>query len=354
MTNIEQLIAESTSLLKSLIETQSFSREEDQTALLLSNFLQNHGIGSERIGNNVIAYNRFSDPSKPYVLLNSHHDTVKPNPGYSKNPFEAVVEDGKLYGLGSNDAGGCLVSLIAAFRYFYEDQDLPFNLCLVASSEEEVSGKGGLEEAYKHIKPCDFAIIGEPTMLNLAIAEKGLMVLDCEAMGKSGHAARDEGENAIYKAIDDINWFRNYQFPKQSEFLGPVKMSVTMIDAGSQHNVVPASCKYVVDVRTTDVYQNLEVLAIIREHVKSSVEPRSTRLNPSSISVDHPIVQSGIRLGKELYGSPTMSDQAILSIPSIKTGPGDSARSHTADEFIYLDEIDAGIRYYIDLLKGII
>lgn len=354
MTNIEQLIEESTSLLKSLIETQSFSREEDQTALLLSNFLQDYGISTERVGNNVIAYNRFSDPSKPYVLLNSHHDTVKPNPGYSKNPFEAVVEDGKLYGLGSNDAGGCLVSLIAAFRYFYEEQDLPFNLCLVASSEEEVSGKGGLEEAYKHIQPCDFAIIGEPTLLNLAVAEKGLMVLDCEAIGISGHAAREEGENAIYKAINDINWFQTFQFPKQSEFLGPVKMSVTMIEAGSQHNVVPASCKYVVDVRTTDVYQNLEVLAIIREHVRSSVEPRSTRLNPSSISVEHPIVQSGIRLGKELYGSPTMSDQAILSIPSIKTGPGDSARSHTADEFIYLDEIDAGIRYYIDLLKGII
>ncbi len=353
MTNIEQLIEESTSLLKRLIETQSFSREEDQTALLLSNFLQDHGISTERVGNNVIAYNRFSDPSKPYVLLNSHHDTVKPNPGYSKNPFEPVVEDGKLYGLGSNDAGGCLVSLIAAFRYFYEEQDLPFNLCLVASSEEEVSGRGGLEVAYKHIQPCDFAIIGEPTLLNLAVAEKGLMVLDCEAIGKSGHAAREEGENAIYKAINDINWFQTFQFPKQSEFLGPVKMSVTMIEAGSQHNVVPASCKYVVDVRTTDVYQNLEVLAIIREHVRSSVEARSTRLNPSSISVDHPIVQSGIRLGKELYGSPTMSDQAILSIPSIKTGPGDSARSHTADEFIYLDEIDAGIRYYIDLLKGI-
>lgn len=354
MIDIAQLIEDSTSLLKGLIETQSFSREEDQTAQLLVEYFQQHGITTERIGNNVVAYNRFEDPSKPYVLLNSHHDTVKPNPGYSKDPFKAIVEDGKLYGLGSNDAGGCLVSLIAAFRFFYDRNDLPFNLCLVASSEEEVSGKGGLEEAYKHIKPCEFAIIGEPTLLNLAVAEKGLMVLDCEAAGKSGHAAREEGENAIYNAIEDINWFRNYQFPKQSEFLGPVKMSVTMIEAGSQHNVVPASCKFVVDVRTTDVYNNLEVLEMIRQHVKSSVEPRSTRLNPSSISIDHPIVQSGKSLGKELYGSPTMSDQAILNIPSIKTGPGDSARSHTADEFIYLQEINDGVRYYIDLLKGIL
>ncbi|VTQ05371.1 M20 family metallo-hydrolase [Sphingobacterium daejeonense] len=354
MTNIEHLIDDSTVLLKRLITIQSFSREEDQTAQILEEFLSSKGIRTERVGNNVIAYNKFVDDAKPFILLNSHHDTVKPNPGYLKDPYFPVIEDGKLYGLGSNDAGGCLVSLIACFRYYYDREDLPFNLCLIASAEEEVSGKGGLEEAYKHVKPCEFAIIGEPTLLNLAVAEKGLMVLDCEAIGVSGHAAREEGDNAIYKAIKDINWFNTFEFPKKSEFLGPVKMSVTMIEAGSQHNVVPASCKFVVDVRTTDVYTNLEVLEIIKENVRSNVEARSTRLNPSSISIDHPIVLSGISLGKELYGSPTMSDQAILSIPSIKTGPGDSARSHSADEFIYVDEIGAGIRYYIDLLGGII
>lgn len=353
MNNIELLIKESISLLKDLIRTPSFSREEDQTAQIIKEFFLKHDIKAERIGNNIIAYNKFSDEKKPYILLNSHHDTVKPNPGYTNDPFLPIEDDGKLFGLGSNDAGGCLVSLIAAFRYFYNHEDLPYNLCLVASSEEEISGRGGLEKAYKHIKPCDFAIIGEPTLLNLAVAEKGLMVLDCEALGKSGHAAREEGENAIYNAIQDINWFKTYEFPKKSEFLGPVKMSVTIIEAGSQHNVVPASCKFVVDVRTTDVYSNLQVLEIIRGNVKSTVEPRSTRLNPSSISIEHPIVKSGIALGKELYGSPTMSDQAILSIPSIKTGPGDSARSHSADEFIYVEEIHDGIRYYIDLLEGI-
>lgn len=354
MINFETLYQDSVDLLKDLIQTQSFSREEENTAQLIVDYLSRHGIQSSCVGNNVIAYNHFVDDQKPYILLNSHHDTVKPNPGYSKDPFEPIIEDGKLFGLGSNDAGGCLVSLIAAFRYFYSQENLPFNLCLVASSEEEVSGKGGLEEAYKHIKPCDFAIIGEPTLLDLAVAEKGLMVLDCESIGQSGHAAREEGDNAIYKALQDIEWFRTFEFPKQSEFLGPVKMSVTMIEAGSQHNVVPASCKFVVDVRTTDVYSNLEVLDIIKSHVHANVQARSTRLNPSSISIEHPIVKSGLSMGKKIYGSPTMSDQAILAIPSIKTGPGDSARSHTADEFIYLDEINGGIRYYIELLEGIL
>src|SRR5690606_31073042 len=246
-----------------------------------------------------------------------HHDTVKPNPGYTKDPFKAIIEDGKLYGLGSNDAGGCLVSLIAAFLFFYEQEDLKYNLCLIASAEEEISGRNGIEEAYKHVVCCDFAIVGEPTLLDLAIAEKGLMVLDCVAHGESGHAAREEGVNAIYRALKDISWFNSFRFPKESSFLGPVKMSVTMIEAGIQHNVVPAECKFVVDVRTTDVYQNEEVLAIIRKHVESEVTPRSTRLNPSTIALDHPIVRSGLKLGKKLYGSPTMSDQALLPIPSI-------------------------------------
>lgn len=351
MINIGNLIEDSIQLLKDLISTASFSKEEEHTASLISQFLSKNGISNERINNNIIAYNLYEDPLKPYILLNSHHDTVKPNPGYTKDPFLPIVEDSKLFGLGSNDAGGCLVSLIAAFRYFYAQKDLPFNLCLIASAEEEISGKMGVEEAYKHVKPCEFAIVGEPTLLNLAIAEKGLMVLDCEAIGQSGHAARNEGVNAIYKAIDDILWFKNFSFPKESAFLGPVKMNVTIIDAGSQHNVVPASCKFVVDVRTTDSYSNMEVLEIIKSNVTCNVQARSTRLNSSKIEIDHPIVQAGIALGKETYGSPTMSDQALLPIPSLKVGPGDSARSHSADEFIFLREIEEGIQFYIDLLE---
>lgn len=350
MTNIDQLAEESVGLLSQLIRIPSFSREEERTADAIANFLHQDGIPTQRVGNNIIAYNHFFDEGKPTILLNSHHDTVKPNPGYTKDPFDPIQNDGKLFGLGSNDAGGCLVSLIAAFRYYYNREDLDFNLCLLASAEEEISGKGGIEAAFPELRPCSFAIVGEPTLLNLAVAEKGLMVLDCEAIGVSGHAAREEGDNAIYKAMEDIQWFRTFAFPRQSEFLGPVKMSVTMIEAGSQHNVVPASCKFVVDVRTTDVYSNLEVLDMIKEHVSSQVVARSTRLNPSSIAVDHPIVQSGIALGKSIYGSPTMSDQALLPIPSIKVGPGDSARSHTADEFIHLEELHEGVRFYIDLM----
>lgn len=352
--NIEQLIEDSKSLLAQLIEIPSFSREEDKTADCICHFLIERGISNNQVGNNVIAYNKHFDSSKPTILLNSHHDTVKPNPGYTKNPFQAIIEDDKLYGLGSNDAGGCLVSLIAAFLYYYPDDNLAYNICLIASAEEEVSGKNGIEEAYKHVHPCDFAIVGEPTLLDLAVAEKGLMVLDCTTYGESGHAAREEGVNAIYKAIKDINWFNSFKFPKESSFLGPVKMSVTVIHAGSQHNVVPAECKYVVDVRTTDVYSNMEVLEIIQSHVDSEVQPRSTRLNPSTIPTDHPIVKAGLELGKKMYGSPTMSDQALLPIPSIKVGPGDSARSHTADEFIYLHELTEGVTFYITLLGKIL
>lgn len=354
MNNIDHLIQDSKSLLSSLIEIPSLSREEENTASCISDFLMQRGVKVNRVGNNIMALNHYFDASKPTILLNSHHDTVKPNPGYTKDPFQAIIEDDKLYGLGSNDAGGCLVALIAAFLFYHTDNNLSYNLCLVASAEEEVSGKGGIEKAYKHIPICDFAIVGEPTLLNLAVAEKGLMVLDCKAHGESGHAAREEGVNAIYKAIEDINWFQTYHFPKQSSFLGPVKMSVTMIEAGAQHNVVPATCTFVVDVRTTDVYSNMEVLEIIKEHVHAEVTPRSTRLNPSTIDQNHPIVQSGISLGKTMYGSPTMSDQALIPIQSIKVGPGDSARSHTADEFIYLHEIEDGVRFYIDILHHVI
>ncbi len=354
MNKIAQLTDESIALLTRLIATPSFSREEEQTASLIGNFLIDHGVKVHRVGNNVIAYNKHFETNKPTILLNSHHDTVKPNAGYTKNPFDPIFEDGKLYGLGSNDAGGCLVSLIAAFLHYHDRKDLTYNLCLLASAEEEISGKNGIEEAYKHLPTCDFAIVGEPTLLNLAVAEKGLMVLDCMAYGESGHAAREEGINAIYKAIEDIRWFQTYNFPKQSTYLGPVKMSVTMVHAGSQHNVVPASCSFVVDVRTTDVYTNQEVLDIIQQYIQSEVTPRSTRLNPSSITIEHPIVLSGQKLGKKIYGSPTMSDQALLPIPSIKVGPGNSARSHTADEFIYVQEIKEGVQFYIDLLHDVL
>lgn len=351
---MEQLIANSITLLKELIKTPSFSREEEQTAHIIDDFLTAKGVLTQRKANNIWAFNKFYSPEKPTILLNSHHDTVKPNQGYTRNPFEATVIDGKLYGLGSNDAGGPLVSLLAAFLHFYATEDLRYNLCIAATAEEEVSGKNGIELIIPELGNLDFALVGEPTLMHLAIAEKGLMVLDCETYGVSGHAARNEGENAIYKAMRDIEWFRSYRFPRESDAFGPIKMSVTMINAGSQHNVVPALCQYVVDIRTTDAYTNEEVLAIIKAHVSSTVTPRSTRLHPSSISKDHPIVQSGRALGRKTYGSPTMSDQALLRIPSLKIGPGDSARSHSADEFIYLSEIEEGIQLYIAMLGKVV
>lgn len=351
---VKNLITEAICLLKQLISTPSLSKEEDKTAQLIADFFQQHNIPIHRKLNNIWAYNQHFDKSKPTILLNSHHDTVKPNPAYTRNPFEPSVEDGKLYGLGSNDAGGCLVSLIAAFLYFYDRKDLKYNLCLAATAEEEISGKNGLELIIPELGILDFAIVGEPTEMNLAIAEKGLMVLDCTAHGKPGHAAREEGDNAIYKAMKDIEWFRTYQFPKVSEYLGPIKMSVTIINAGSQHNVVPAACTFTVDVRVTDAYHNEELLTLIKEHVSCEVQARSTRLKPSSIDKDHPIVQSGLALGRSTYGSPTTSDQALLSVPSLKCGPGFSARSHSADEFIYIDEIGQGIQGYIDMLNPII
>lgn len=347
MTLSEKAIA----LLKQLIETPSLSREEHDTADLLVQFLKGEGMPTQRLGNNVWATNKHFDEQKPTILLNSHHDTVKPNAGYTKDPFAAMVEEGKLYGLGSNDAGGCLVSLISTFLHFYERDDLAYNLVLVASAEEEVSGKGGIEALIPELPVIDFAIVGEPTLMDMAVAEKGLMVLDCVARGRSGHAARDEGENALYKAIQNIEWLRTYEFEKVSEALGPVKMSVTVIEAGKQHNVVPDTCHFVVDVRTTEVYGNEETLAIIRQHIDCEVTPRSTRLNPSGIALDHPVVQAGLALGRRTYGSPTLSDQALMPFPSLKMGPGDSARSHTADEFIYLSEIKEGIDIYIELIE---
>lgn len=351
---IEKLAEESIGLLKKLIAVPSFSREEHETAQLIELFLKQHGIRIYTKQNNIWAYNKHYDVSKPTILLNSHHDTVKPNSGYTRDPFSPDEEDGKLYGLGSNDAGGCLVSLISVFLYFYEQENLKYNFCLAATAEEEVSGNNGLELVIPELGPLEFAVVGEPTQMNLAIAERGLMVLDCTVYGKAGHAAREEGENAIYKALKDIEWFRTYRFAKVSELFGPLKMSVTIINAGSQHNVVPAQCDFTVDVRVTDAYRNEEVLEIIRQHVECEVKPRSIRLKPSSISKKHPIVQAGIALGRTTYGSPTTSDQALLDIPSLKLGPGESGRSHMADEFIYLDEIREGIDLYIKILEKIV
>jgi acetylornithine deacetylase len=354
MPDINTLYQQAVELLQKLIATQSFSKEEKGTADIIEQFLKEKGITPNRKINNIWVRNKYFDEGKPTILLNSHHDTVKPNSGYTRDPFDAKTEDGKLYGLGSNDAGGCLVSLIATFLYFYEREDLKYNFCLAATAEEEISGLNGIELVIPDLGKLDFGIIGEPTLMRLAVAERGLMVLDCVAHGKAGHAAREEGENAIYNAMKDIEWFRTFKFPKESDAFGPIKMSVTVINAGSQHNVVPASCSFVVDVRVTDAYRNEEVLEIIREHVKCDVKARSTRLKPSSISRNHPIVHAGISLGRSTYGSPTTSDQSLLDIETIKIGPGDSARSHMADEFVYVDEIKEGIELYVAMLEKIV
>ena len=341
-------------LLKKLIETPSISKEEDETARIINDFLSKKSIEIQWLKNNIIARNQYFDNEKPTILLNSHHDTVKPNSSWTKDPYNPTIENGKLFGLGSNDAGGCLVSLIAAFVNFYDQDDLNYNLILLASAEEEISGKDGIELILPEIGAIDFAIVGEPTLLNMAIAEKGLMVLDCVSKGKSGHAARNEGENAIYKAIGDIQWFRSYQFEKTSNLLDEIKMSVTVVNAGTQHNVIPDECHFVVDVRSTDAYTNDEILAIIKDHVNSEVVPRSTRLQPSGISETHILRKCAEEMVIETYGSPTLSDQALMPFPSVKIGPGDSSRSHIADEYIGIDEIESGIKLYIKLLKKLL
>lgn len=358
--SISILAGEAIELLKRLIAIPSFSKEEDQTAGVLCLFFAQKGIPHFRVGNNVFASNKFFDEGKASVLLNSHHDTVKPNKGYTLGPFEPVGRDGKLFGLGSNDAGGCLVSLIAAFLYFYERDDLAFNIVFAASAEEEISGEGGIEYLFQNeiFNPAKrnwaFAIVGEPTQMQMAVAEKGLMVLDCVVHGKAGHAAREEGENAIYKAIQDIEWFRNFPFPKVSELLGPVKTSVTVVQTdNTTHNVVPSQCRFVVDVRVNELYSLEEVLDIIRSNVNCEIQPRSLRLRSSGIDLNHPLVQSGLALGRTYYGSPTTSDQALIPFISLKIGPGDSARSHTADEYIYIHEIKEGIELYIQLIETV-
>lgn len=352
-------------LLKQLIATPSFSREEEHTAALIEIFFQKNNILCQRYINNVWAKNKFFDKDKPSILLNSHHDTVKPNPSYTLNPFDPMEKEGKLFGLGSNDAGGCLVSLMATFCYFYAKENLPFNLVIACTAEEEVSGKNGIEALLAHPaflmdvqEEADFShkhwcgIVGEPTLMELAIAEKGLLVIDVVAHGKAGHAARDEGDNALYRAMKEIEWFSAFQFPKESPWLGKVKMTVTVIHTeNKQHNVVPDVCHYTVDIRIPDCYTHDEVLEIIRQNIISEIMPRSFRLKSSRIETDHPLIISGLALGKEPYGSPTCSDKAFMPFPTLKCGPGNSARSHTADEFIYIDEIKNGIAFYIRLLE---
>ncbi|HEV7230141.1 MAG TPA: M20 family metallo-hydrolase [Bacteroidia bacterium] len=350
----EALHEEAISLLKDLIRIPSFSKEENMTASVIEHFLSSKGIVTHRSRNNVWAFNRHYKPALPTILLNSHHDTVKPNPAYTRDPFAPDETVGKLFGLGSNDAGGALVSLIAAFLYFHDSADLSFNLVIAATAEEEISGTQGLELILPELGPLNFAIVGEPTGMHLAIAEKGLLVLDCLALGVAGHAAREEGINAIYEAVEDMQWFRSYRFSKKSAWLGPVKMSVTMVKAGSQHNVVPAECLFTVDVRLNEMYTHDEILETVKQHVKSKVTPRSVRLRPSFIAADHPIVRAGLKLGRKTYGSPTTSDQALFPGPSLKIGPGDSARSHAADEFIYIKEIQEGIDIYIKMLDQVL
>jgi acetylornithine deacetylase len=353
--SISDIQTKAISLLKELISIPSFSKEEEKTASAIESFLQSHGIKTERHLNNIWAKNKFFDASKPTILLNSHHDTVKPNKGYTLDPFASIEKDGKLYGLGSNDAGGCLVSLIASFVHFYGREDLKYNLILATTAEEEISGKNGIESLLQLIGKVDCAIVGEPTLLEMAVAERGLMVLDCTTYGKAGHAARNEGENALYKAMTDIEWFQSFQLEKVSDLIGPSKMTVTVIETDNKaHNVIPAQCKYVVDVRVNELYTFEEILEIIRENIQSEVQPRSTRLRSTSIALDHPLVQAGNTLGKSCYGSPTTSDKALMPFPALKIGPGDSARSHTADEYIFVSEINEGIEFYIRLLEKVV
>jgi acetylornithine deacetylase len=350
---MKQLFDQAVLLLENLISVHSFSGEEAGAAGEVEKFLKQQGVSAIRKFNNIWTYNKHFELHKPTILLNSHLDTVEPNSLYVNDPFEPMVRDGKLYGLGSNDAGGALVSLIATFLYFYEQKNLPFNLCLAVTAEEENSGQKGIKCILKDLMPIAFAIVGEPTNMNLAIAEKGSMVLDCTSTGRSGHAAREEGDNAIYKAIRDIQWLSAYTFPVAENRPNPVKMSVTQILAGQQHNVVPGECSFTVDIRFDDTYTAKEIINTIDNHTFCTISVRPNILNPSSIDTMHPIVKTGIAIGRQTYVSPTSSDQGWLDMPSVKMGPGESARSHTADEFIYLEEINEGISIYIHLLESL-
>lgn len=352
MNKHEELSGKAIEFLRKLISIQSYSKEEDETADLIVEYLSAHGFNPQRKMNNVWAWSDDIDEAKPTLLLNSHHDTVKTTSKWTFDPFIPTDIGGKLVGLGSNDAGGPLVSLLHVFIELSKTVR-HYNLVFLASAEEETSGKQGVPIVLEEIGTIDLGIVGEPTSMDMAIAERGLVVLDCITHGESGHAARGEGVNALYKAIKDIDWFQKFDFEKKSEVLGKINMTVTQIEAGTQHNVVPDECRFVVDVRPNEHYSNAEVVKIIQQHVECEVKPRSLNLNASGISLNHPIVQKGKELGIRTYGSQTMSDQVHMPFPCIKMGPGDTKRSHTADEFIYLEEIENGIEIYLNLLSGL-
>ena len=351
---MELLITNAIKLLKDLITMESFSFNEDKSADRIENWFKSYDIDFIRKNNNIYAFNKCFDHSKPTILLNSHHDTVKPNKGYTNDPFVSKVENGKLYGLGSNDAGGALVSLIAVFTYLYSKENLKYNLVILASAEEESSGNNGIASIIPLLPEIDFAIIGEPTLMKMAIAEKGLIVFDLKVKGTSSHAAHVNHDNPIINSIDILNWINNLHFEKKSNLLGTVKTTVTQINSGNQHNVVPSELVLVLDVRVNECYTNKEIFELLKVSAPCEIKPRSLNLNSSFISIDHPIVKGGSIINIEKYGSPTLSDQSKINFPSIKIGPGDSTRSHTANEFIYLNEIKKAIPKYLDLLNTII
>lgn len=338
-------------LLKNMIRIPSFSRDEGAVADFLERWMLTEGFAVRRLGNNLWMESGPVD-GRPTILLNAHIDTVKPASGYTRDPFTPEIEDGCLYGLGSNDDGGSLIALLETYSRLIQKEQ-PYRLIFSATAEEEVSGKGGLDLILPELGLIDFGVMGEPTGMRMAVAERGLMVLDCTAYGKSGHAARNEGVNAIYKAIEDIQWFKSHSFDRVSDFLGAVKMSVTQINAGTQHNVVPDKCTFVVDVRPNGMYTNPELLEMIKSSVSCEVKERSTRIGSSHLPMDHPAVVRGLSLGLEPFGSPTTSNQALCHFPTLKIGPGDSARSHSANEYIRLDEIGEGIETYVALLCGL-
>lgn len=337
-------------LLKRLISIPSVSRDETAAADVFEQQVSAWGLPARRIGNNILIQEELN-PHQPTLLLCAHIDTVKPVSTWTRNPFTPVVEDGRLYGLGANDCGGGLVSLLAVYRLL-RGLSLKYNLVYLASCEEEVSGEGGFRLALPELPPIDVAIVGEPTGMQPAIAEKGLMVIDGTAYGKSGHAARNEGVNAIYEALDDLVWLRDYRFKKESPLLGPTKMTVTVLNSGTQHNVIPDECHFVIDVRTNEYYQNEFLFAFLQKHVKSELKARSFRLSSSHIPMEHPLVQRCVEMGMTPFGSPTLSDQALMPFLSLKLGPGESSRSHTADEFICLSEIENAIQTYVQLLSA--
>lgn len=347
-----------TALLQKLIATPSFSKEEDATASILFDYLNHNGVTPNRHLNNVWAANKNFEPTKPTILLNAHHDTVKPNEGYTIDPYNAIIRDGKLYGLGSNDAGASLVSLLHVFLHYYTWENLAYNIIFAGTSEEEISGKNGIEGLVPELPAINCAIIGEPTGMQLAVAERGLMVLDVVVPGLAGHAARGEGQNAIYNALPVIDVFKNYVFPKVSDLLGPVQQTVTVIETTNKaHNVVPPDCKMMVDVRVNECYtfdQILEELNVQINNAAVSLTPRSTRIKSSAIALEHPLVKAGMAIGSKPYGSPTTSDKALVSFPALKMGPGESARSHSADEFVLVAEIENGIQKYIELLDQLL